>query len=509
MPLPTIETLEQLFDHYGHHTFLEDMVDKLGVPSDETAKAWAYAYHIQTDRLTKPQMPTLPEHHAHVSEEDPDKITFFAKPADLTRGVTTTMKPGRYLTKYMKDQFSEQEIKTKAQEHINYFKPPELKYATTMDEIERVYETGPKSCMQRGRGHLPKGIEHPARTYESPDLAIAYVEHRGTISARAVVNTRDKKYVRVYGENTLLQPLLTKEGYRCTSDALNNCRITRIPATHPEYNDPVLAPYLDGDVRNAMVDPEEPTRYIRLNQTVGPVMQTTSAVVDLPLRQKVTCSCCGTSTYVEETITLEQFSGPVCRTCESEMIDVLNGRAETTRAHPSTAVQVRHGVWYLNTDAARSNGWTQVSHPLLGIIWETTDDIYDCPIGGSNVSPRTAQHLGGGQYARTTEISARYHKITVDPHAPAGWPSRYYCHGRSAATLACGDYALLPHLVKALIQSYAWTTSTSPRAIATSLTALFGTEYAPDELLVTAILATLDLNADTSAEATDLYALSA
>lgn len=78
---------------------------------------------------------------------------------------------------------------------------PIVHFAATPEDIEYVYENGPRSCMTRGSEYFPSNCSvHPSRPYGNSDLQIAYTRDRyRKISARGVVWPDKKVYHRVYG----------------------------------------------------------------------------------------------------------------------------------------------------------------------------------------------------------------------------------------------------------------------------------------------------------------------
>lgn len=147
------------------------------------------------------------------------------------------MKVGKLLRKNgcSEDQCKYTSAKVKAA--VQAIKGAKLKFTSTEEEAYEVYKYGPHSCMSG---------EESVKAYSSDDVCVAYVEVGDRIVARSVVCYNEdigKQYIRIYGFDELMEPLLHKAGYE--SGTLDGCKLTRIEG----YNDRVLCPYLDCGTR--------------------------------------------------------------------------------------------------------------------------------------------------------------------------------------------------------------------------------------------------------------------
>lgn len=186
-------------------------------------------------------------HYAHVSKSDPAMIAFTPSPEYGERDRVTTVKPGRYLTKFYNDLHPDEVRRLQAT-----MGTLELKFAVTADEIEDVYVRGPESCMAHPASHF-ESSEHPVRVYGNSDLQLAYIENAvGKPSARALVWPERKVYGRVYGDGDRLRSRLEAQGY--SEGSLRGAKIRRI---EDEERDRVLVmPYIDGCQNFGFVDKE-------------------------------------------------------------------------------------------------------------------------------------------------------------------------------------------------------------------------------------------------------------
>lgn len=181
-------------------------------------------------------------HFAHCSTKHPDKIAYTESHAKGVEDKQNLMKPGKYLQAHFGGIFNMQDIRRMATQHIvKYLPPPELHFADSADEIEKVYLNGPESCMSHNLGDY-NSDEHPVRAYAAGDLAVAYLgslDEDDSINARAIVWPEKKRYCRIYGYDELMKTRLEALGYRY--DSLEGAKMARIP----QGNGGFLMPYLD------------------------------------------------------------------------------------------------------------------------------------------------------------------------------------------------------------------------------------------------------------------------
>ncbi len=150
----------------------------------------------------------IPDHFLHVSLKDPTRIAFTKSERDGARDIQTAMKPGKYLAAFFKG-LTPEEVKNYAMQHSTTFEKKELKFATTPEEIERVYKpTLGYSCFSGTT---------KANLYGSGDFAVAYIDDKdGNVKGRAVCAPERKIYVHPYGDDYRLHKLLKDAGYRDT-----------------------------------------------------------------------------------------------------------------------------------------------------------------------------------------------------------------------------------------------------------------------------------------------------
>lgn len=184
-----------------------------------------------------------PDHYAHLSVKRPGMVAYTET---IERGIAdrqTVTTPGRYLQKFYADTFSAEEIKRYigecGAEHL------ELKIANDPSEIERIYTApgAPHSCMAHARHNFLSHC-HPVRVYGGPksDLALAYYGSLDTrIHARAIVWPDRQIHGRVYGNQGVMNALLSAAGY-CKGE-LDGARVRAIEDNN---GNGYVMPYVDG-----------------------------------------------------------------------------------------------------------------------------------------------------------------------------------------------------------------------------------------------------------------------
>ncbi len=129
--------------------------------------------------------------------------------------------------------------------------PAIVKFATDRDTISAIFETEMYACDSSCSSCMfDKFTDREIRPYhvyaDSPDVAVAYLLEQGNITARSVVSTKDKEWVRAYSiranDSTLcavLTSMLESQGYT-EGDLIGN-RLTKLP----KHRNGHVAPYID------------------------------------------------------------------------------------------------------------------------------------------------------------------------------------------------------------------------------------------------------------------------
>lgn len=192
---------------------------------------------VYEDWFTAPGAPL--DHFAHVSTQDGGQIAYTPDGVKGTSDRQIRVSPGRYLAQFYGNTLSPADIaRLSAEFRRDHGGEVELEFATTADEIEEVYNQGPRSCMSFPEDGYA-GDEHPARVYAAGDLAVAYIRRDDRITARALVWPNKLLRSTIYGDEAVLDDLLSGAGYK--KDNLNGARLLKI-----ECKNEFIMPYIDG-----------------------------------------------------------------------------------------------------------------------------------------------------------------------------------------------------------------------------------------------------------------------
>ena len=166
------------------------------------------------------------------------------------------IKPGRYIRQHCED-LTDEDVKQAAASCLAA-STAGFHHSKNADDFARVYINGPSSCMaydetgkEFGRLMVNGEFFHPARIYAHPDnnIEIVWLEVAGRIGARAVINTANKTYPRIYGSDSVrggynrLAEYLEALGYRQMDGALSGQKLLKV---HPDrFPEAIICPYID------------------------------------------------------------------------------------------------------------------------------------------------------------------------------------------------------------------------------------------------------------------------
>jgi hypothetical protein len=274
----------------------------------------------------------FPDHFLHVSVKDPTKVSFTETPekGEVDRQ-SAPMAPGRYLERYARywsdaqnRRFYNGEPRSgmvpegepwldaqQIRQYASMLLPPEpLKFATTPDEIERVYVEGPNSCMSHDASSYESSC-HPVRVYGAGDLAVAYLQVGGTISGRALCWPEKKRYIRIYGDEHRMELALSDAGYEYGS--LSGAKLLRI-----EDSGGIVCPYIDRDG-----NVEDCGDHLRISRHGGLDAQSTNGLIQCG----TPCDACGEPVPDDDICWFHDTA--YCSSCHDDRTFYCHGYDET------------------------------------------------------------------------------------------------------------------------------------------------------------------------------------
>ena len=266
----------------------------------------------------------------------------------LSQNKSTEMKYGRYLKKLGKDDAVVREESSKLSSQVKLYNAATLSLATSEEDIKRVYEDGPHSCMSNCEAVV---------VYAGPDTAVAYVELEDRIVARSVVVTNPDiglQYVRVYGNEELMRKLLHDNGY--TFGSLEGCRLLLVEGDHG-----ILCPYLDNDT-NVEVN----AGYLVVDSSGEYEAQNTTGYVD-----SCSCEACNEPMHRDEQYFCEYREMSLCESCYNEGMVYVDG--ESYHEDSGLVKQTGDGDWIMEYEACWSDYYGE---------WYHQDDVTYCELEG-------------------------------------------------------------------------------------------------------------------------------
>ena len=342
-----------------------------------------------------------PAHFVHASRETPGNVAFYADTDKLEADKLTSMKPGRYLSVFYGAILSDEEIKQLANKQMVATRPAELKFVGNNDPLGWVwvYENSSPSCMRYNRSNRYiklglKGDRHPVTVYAHPDnnLSLAYtmlpgiVEDRTVnshqdeyvIGGRAIVNTRDKTYLRIYAAGdvqfTELKEALERAGYTKSNNTLYKEKL-RLEAAEAGY----LCPYLDGNYPYVQVR----SSHLLVGDGGICAHETAGYIIDKDEDEdRYYCEYCDTSYCEDDGNFIESANEWVCDDCRREHFVWASGRRGTSELHRNESEDIVYcdydGNYYV-TDYLDDNGMGMTEdgevYPEDQLV-ETEDGVY-------------------------------------------------------------------------------------------------------------------------------------
>lgn len=175
-------------------------------------------------------------------------ISYYADEAKALRDIRTVTSPEKWAAR-MRGASQNEARDFGAHLRTLLCETPTLHFATTIDDIQRVYAKGPSSCMQSEFNKIRNANIHiddiqitsPVACYAAPNIAVAFIERQGRITGRCVVNTEHKEWARCYGDVKRLTAALDKANYTHNKHALVGCYIRHIT---DNFGNP-LQPFVD------------------------------------------------------------------------------------------------------------------------------------------------------------------------------------------------------------------------------------------------------------------------
>jgi len=254
------------------------------------------------------------DHYAHVSECG-ELIAYTQTPEKGEADTQTPIKATRYLTKYLSDRLTPQEIVIIG----SRFAAPKAALSISYEaaDFTRVYmaaahcaeSSSYPSCMRYEAATFGTP-RHPVEAYAGHGLAIAFIQlDDGSIPARAIVWPEKKIFVRVYGieesDKHNMATLLADAGYT-REDGFDGAKLSRIPFFNEER---LVIPYIDGDTQRL----EDRGDYLIITRHGEIDGSSTAGWAELVDENSAECDRCGAREDLDECHTVS--GGTWCSRC--------------------------------------------------------------------------------------------------------------------------------------------------------------------------------------------------
>jgi hypothetical protein len=250
------------------------------------------------------------DHYAHVSKDRNGMVAYTADAEKGSQDIQTRIKPGRYLKRFFGDVLTDEQIRELARTFSGKFEDNVLCLATTPDEIEEVYTTGPRSCMKAQASEYASSPIHPTRVYGAGDLAIAFMRRAAQITARSLVWPAKKVHCRIYGDEDRFRPLLTEADYTEKWSGFVGARLLRIAA--PKHKGYLVIPCIDAEV--GLRDKGDHLLMVGAGDGGNLSTRSTGGIsgISWPLN---TCDACGSGCDEEAAVYIEYREEYWCERC--------------------------------------------------------------------------------------------------------------------------------------------------------------------------------------------------
>lgn len=266
-------------------------------------------------------------HFTHPSRVDPAKLAYTQSEDHGLHDRQTRTTPGRYLRRYFGDVLSAEQIEYWSVRWTETFAPRRLQFAATPEDIARVYENGPHSCMAYPAGRFNSPV-HPCSIYGAGDLAVAYITDGDRITGRALVWPDRKVYGRIYGDVHRMETALEAEGFKQGREgSFDGARLLNIPA-----GDVYTMPYLDYPLSAA----DDHGEFLILRSFGSITSERTDGLSD----DAISCETCETTMHEDDAMVVDGWN-PLyyCEECYHERYITCDYCNEPTYRDDATVVQ--------------------------------------------------------------------------------------------------------------------------------------------------------------------------
>ena len=363
---------------------------------------------IVVKKLTEHRSRLASTHYVHISMQYPGMVAFTP---DETMGKADRQvrtKFGRYLKNDSGLELSDPAIAELGALLRSQMAPAELQIAESADDMVEVYRQGPRSCMSKGGCEFDYDELKPARVYAAGDIAIAYVEREGSITARCVIRKDNQEYMRVYGDDLLLIEALKKTGYTSGS-TLEGCRLRVI-----EYEDGYIMPFLDGEATQVSLSNKNGKKYFIITDSGDYEATTTSGLVGAE-KHTWHCGYCQETADEDEACYVESVKAYVCDGClNNSFVYAYTGRDQEWLEQASSDIAGSYNHDYYTYDALSFHDLIHIDDEIYLLDDCVVDALTDEYIYVNNATEYLESE--GGDTLYTADTDALVFSDELDAH---------------------------------------------------------------------------------------------
>lgn len=313
-------------------------------------------------------------HFAHHSVKTPGCIAYTPSDELGYQDRQVTVKVGKYLTEFLSDVFNTEQIAAYVATVKSY--TAGLQIARSADDIRKVYQNGPNSCMSHDTSDYETEGIHPTAVYADGDIGVAYLGDIVKPSARALVWPDKKLYTRLYGDTTLTR-VLESAGYE-PADTYGHsypifagAKIKAIKIGKVNGSDRYVMPYLDC-ARGVELSRDKKTFTILSRQGEWAIWETDGYTYSTDRR---VCGNCDSDVDDEDENYCESCRDDMstCNRCGEDFFGDADGEVIDDSWYCDSCVQ-RH---YTHTCEHCDETWTEVN-PDSSYCDECRDEMAGC-----------------------------------------------------------------------------------------------------------------------------------
>lgn len=318
--------------------------------------------------------------HLATKDNNQGMVAYTQSPVAGALDRQQVQKPGRYVRQFCPD-LNDEQVKQAAATLIGSLSA-DFYHTKDAHEIRRIYMEGPQSCMcAEGRfDHLTVDGKpyHPTMIYAHPEnnIELVYLEVKGRIGARALINTKKKTYPRIYsgdsvaGAGRRMETYLGTLGYSMCDYALTGEKLLRVSPDH--NSEAIICPYID----NSNVGVGVHSDYLLVGDDNYEANYETGCLHEFDCNDQIDWHCddCGEGYSDDDDRHIDQYGDPICSCCADHRVEAFSLQMDCIIqvTDDTTLYDSEHTKFSRYADALHLGGMSPALHGLAVL----NDDLY-------------------------------------------------------------------------------------------------------------------------------------